>query len=155
MMCDSVKKRKTEKILVILILLTLAFIFGNSLADKEQSSRESGWVLSLVQPFLELFIGKGNVTEHLVRKLAHFTEFALLGMELCFFFSLRADSVRKAFLLAFSHGLFTALSDETIQIFSHRGAQIPDVWLDTSGAVFGAGTALFFLGLCSSKKTRK
>ena len=29
---------------------------------------------------LELFTGKGNVTDHLVRKLAHFCEYAALGV---------------------------------------------------------------------------
>lgn len=149
------KKQKNKKILIFLILLTLAFIFGNSIADREQSARESSWVLMLVQPFLELFFGKGNVTEHLVRKLAHFSEFTLLGFELFLFFRLQLSSARRGILLAVSHGLFAALTDETIQIFSHRGPQIPDVWLDTSGAVFGACAGLFLLWVCSSCSAHK
>lgn len=155
MMRDPIKKQKNKKILVILIFVTLAFIFGNSIVDREHSSQESGWVLALMQPMLELFVGKGNVTEHLVRKLAHFTEFSLLGVELCLFFHLRADSVQKAFLLAFTHGMFTALSDETIQIFSHRGPQISDVWLDTSGAAFGACAVLILLWIISRYSAQK
>ena len=78
--------KKQRIALLIAILLTLGFIWGNSLLSREQSSDESAWVLRLVTPVLELFVGKGRVTEHLVRKLAHFTEFALLGFELFFWF---------------------------------------------------------------------
>ena len=34
-------------------------------------------------------------------------------------------------------GFFVAAIDETIQIFSHRGSQLQDVWLDFSGFVVG------------------
>ena len=78
--------KTVRKILLALIILTLLFIWGNSLLNREQSSGESAWVMQLVTPFLELFVGKGSVTERLVRKLAHFAEFALLGLELFFWF---------------------------------------------------------------------
>ena len=97
--------------------------------------------MALLTPLLELFVGKGNVTEHLVRKLAHFCEFFILGIELQLFFSL-LNSRKSAFLLALSHGLFTALVDETIQIFSGRGPMIQDVWLDFSGVTVGSLIAL-------------
>lgn len=32
---------------------------------------------------------------------------------------------------------FVAAIDETIQIFSHRGSQLQDVWLDFSGFIVG------------------
>lgn len=143
-------KQRNKKILIVLIVFTLAFIFGNSLIDRENSSKESSWVLVLVQPFLEFFVGRGNVTEHLVRKLAHFSEFALLGFELCLFFQIQAGTLQKAVLLSVSHGLFSALTDETVQIFSHRGPQIQDVWLDTAGAVFGVCITLLLLLFCNS-----
>ena len=116
--------KKQRIALLIAILLTLGFIWGNSLLSREQSSDESAWVLRLVTPVLELFVGKGRVTEHLVRKLAHFTEFALLGFELFFWFSPLRRKGRETLLLAMAHGLFAALADETLQLFSARGAQL-------------------------------
>lgn len=41
--------------------------------------RQSGRVGELLRPLLELVVGQGGVTDHLVRKLAHFTEYAVLG----------------------------------------------------------------------------
>lgn len=126
-----------QKVLIALIILTLAVIWGHSFLGQETSSEESGFVTEIVTPVLEVVVGKGNVTEHLVRKLAHFTEFLLLGVELLCFFVFH-KSRKDAFLLALTHSLFTALMDETIQIFSGRGPMIQDVWLDFFGATAGA-----------------
>ena len=131
------KQLRSKKTLTVLIIVTLAVIWGHSLLGREASSEESGFVMKLFAPFLELIVGKGNVTEHLVRKLAHFSEFFVLGAELLLFFAL-SKSRKNAFLLALSHSLFTALMDETIQIFSGRGPMIQDVWLDFSGVTAGA-----------------
>ena len=128
---------RSKKILTAVIIITLAVIWGHSLLGREASSEESSFVMALLTPFLEIFVGRGNVTEHLVRKLAHFCEFFILGIELQLFFSL-LKSRKSAFLLALSHGLFTALADETIQIFSGRGPMIQDVWLDFSGVIVGS-----------------
>ena len=132
-----------RKVLLALIVLTLLFIWGNSLLNREQSSGESAWVMQLIAPFLELFVGKGNVTDHLVRKLAHFTEFALLGLELFFWFYGQLKKRKSALLLAMTHGLFAALTDETLQLFSGRGSQVLDVWLDFAGTTAGAALAAF------------
>ena len=128
---------RSKKILTVVIIVTLAVIWGHSLLGREASSEESSFVMALLTPFLEIFVGRGNVTELLVRKLAHFCEFFILGIELQLFFSL-FNSRKSAFLLALSHGLFTALADETIQIFSSRGPMIQDVWLDFSGVIVGS-----------------
>ena len=143
---------KTErKVLLALIILTLLFIWGNSLLNREQSSGESAWVMQLIAPFLELFVGKGNVTEHLVRKLAHFAEFALLGLELLFWFKGQPKKLKSALLLAMAHGLFAALTDETLQLFSGRGSQVQDVWLDFAGTAAGAVFALFAASLVEER----
>ena len=131
----------SKKILTVVIIVTLVVIWGHSLLGREASSEESSFVMALLTPFLEIFVGRGNVTEHLVRKLAHFCEFFILGIELQLFFSL-LKSRKSAVLLALSHGLFAAFTDETIQIFSGRGPMIQDVWLDFSGVTAGSLLAL-------------
>ena len=116
----------------------------------ETSSLESKWVMKLVTPFLELFVGKGNVTEHLVRKLAHFCEFTLLGAELMLYFGMPE---RRMLLRTLNLGLVAALLDETVQIFSGRGAAIPDVWLDFSGVL--TGTLITLLGMLIGRRRNK
>lgn len=128
----------------VLAVLTLAFIWGHSMMPIPSSQAESLRVGVWLTPFLELFVGSGNVTDHLVRKLAHFTEFAILGFQLLFLPRRRSspppswkDAARAAEL-----GFFAAFLDESIQMFSGRGDQIIDVWLDLAGAVFGVLAAM-------------
>lgn len=133
------KKSLTETILLILIILTIAGIWIQSMMSKEISSSESGFVMDLIRPVLELVVGKGNVTMHLVRKLAHFTEYFLLGLELTAYMNIRPDVSLpypvSAWILPLGISLTVASLDEIIQIFSQRGPMIQDVLLDFSGAL--------------------
>lgn len=146
------KAKGSHRPLTVLIILTLALIWGHSLLGREASSEESGFVMELLEPVLEMVVGEGNVTEFLVRKLAHFTEFFVLGLEMLTFFAYRKPLFPQAFLLALTHGFFAAFLDETIQIFSGRGPMIQDVWLDVSGFAVGAS---LMLGIMVWTKHRK
>lgn len=146
------KAKGSHRPLTVLIILTLALIWGHSLLGREASSEESGFVMELLEPVLEMVVGEGNVTEFLVRKLAHFTEFFVLGLEVLTFFAYRKPLFPQAFLLALTHGFFAAFLDETIQIFSGRGPMIQDVWLDVCGFAVGAS---LMLGIMVWTKHRK
>ena len=67
-----------------------------------------------------------------LRKLAHFTEFFVLGAEISLYalFFIKKLSIS---VLCYPIGIILAFFDETIQIFSKRGPQISDVWLDFLG----------------------
>jgi VanZ family protein len=127
------KKETVRAVLTVLIVLTLIFIFRNSTDSKEESSALSLYVKELVGPILEVFVGKGNVTEHLVRKLAHFTEFFALGTEFSFLIINEKQVAPAGISLILLAGLVSALSDETIQLFFDRGSSVMDVWLDFAG----------------------
>ena len=139
-------RRSIGTVLCLLaVLAALAFIWGNSLDSAVESSLKSGRMRELIQPLLELLVGQGNVTDHLVRKLAHFTEFAVLGALLLLLtaaaFRVRLQSVVNCLFFL----TLAALTDETIQIFvPGRGPGIRDVCIDSCGAV--AGMLLLFLG---------
>lgn len=132
---------------ILLIAFTLIFIFSNSMPDIEKSREESMGIMNLIEPILELFVGKGNVTLHLVRKLAHFVEFGLLGFLLGLF-------IKKPKSTTFLFALLTAMTDETIQIFTGRGSQVQDVWLDFAGActgIFSGIVLIFIIGKLKNK----
>ena len=93
--------------------------------------------MQLLTPFLELFVGKGNVTEFLVRKLAHFCEFGLLGCELSLMLILRKRQTLQWYVNIAMFAFVVAALDETIQIFAGRGSSLVDVWIDFAGAVTG------------------
>lgn len=131
------------RVLSIIIIVTILLIWGHSMLPSDISSDESSWVLNLIRPFLEIFVGKGNVTVYLVRKLAHFSEYMLLGMEVSFlvFGIMKVAAFLhavKCFFITEGCILLAAFIDETIQIFSGRGPMITDVWIDIAGGAAGA-----------------
>ena len=58
------------------LLACILFIFRNSMQTGEVSSARSQAVTTLVNGFLGKF-GLGPLSEHIIRKLAHFSEFML------------------------------------------------------------------------------
>lgn len=126
----------------ILILFYLCFIYGNSLTPAVISSKESGYFLIRIQNLLSgAGIDAWWLTEHLVRKAAHFTEYAGLGF-------LLAMNTGAGIAPVFCHlkqnltaAIFMPFIDETIQLFVEgRSGQISDVWLDMAG-IFAGGMA--------------
>lgn len=135
-------KKRLTIFLTILIILTLTFIFQNSMESVAQSEEKSTAVMEKVCFLLERVVGKGNVTDHLVRKLAHFFEFSVLGIEMSALSFLHHSPRRTLYFsvtLPLFCGLIAALTDETIQIVSARGSQVQDVWLDFAGVCVGVG----------------
>ncbi len=125
---------KRKKVALVLTILILCFIWGQSLLDGDSSTRESDFIFRLIYPFLYRVFGEVDATSHLLRKLAHFVEFAALGCSLSLYFGFEQKSMLKAMNIA----LLAALFDESIQLLTvSRGPQITDIWLDFSGAVTG------------------
>lgn len=190
-----------RKVITIIIFLTLAFIWGHSMVPRPASADESGFFLKILYPVLSVILGRDRVTNHLIRKMAHFTEYSILGTELRLYQNFRfsdtaatcaaitdtaaactttsdtaaactatsdsgaacgtdperSESLINRFsrllhgrmLTSVRYAFYIAFIDETIQIFSGRGPQIADVWLDVFGAC--CGTAIIsILSVCKS-----
>lgn len=124
---------KTKILAGILTVAWLAFIWGNSMLPGEDSSAVSGWaaeVLSIV------FGPRVQEAEFLLRKLAHFSEFALLGVLLTW--NRRLWQWPGRFSAPALLGLLAAMTDETIQRFSPgRASMVTDVWIDFAGVCTG------------------
>lgn len=135
-------------VIIIFIIATVIFVWSNSLQSIDQSGARSTQVMEFIKPVLEVFIGRGNVTDHLVRKLAHFVEFGLIGLELALLF-------RRFTITPFFLSILIALTDETIQLFTGRSSQVQDVWLDFAGACFGFLFCLALLWLRKKLKLHK
>ena len=132
------KNRKIQRCLM-LIILNLAFIWGNSLLPGEVSGALSDWLGRL------LGLGGEGAPEGtgLLRKIAHFTEFACLGFLLARLASLKGERGFHIAAPAMLGGLLTACIDESIQMLTPaRGPSLVDVWIDTSGVVIGIAALL-------------
>jgi len=132
-----------KRIAGVLIALNLAFIWGNSLMTGADSGNVSGGIMAWLNSFLGLGQEGAELLHHLLRKAAHFTEFACLGALLAWYSLLREE--KHSIALPALLGMAAGLVDETIQLFTpDRGPSLSDVWLDTAGAV--AGIMLLLLG---------
>ena len=133
--------KKPTRLCIVLILLNLAFIWGNSMLPGEISGALSDWLGSI------LGLGGKDPSEGtgLLRKLAHFSEFASLGFLLAWLAYLKGEQGFHIFALALLGGLLTACIDESIQMLTpERGPGLVDVWIDTSGAALAALFGVYY-----------
>lgn len=122
---------------------TLLFIWGNSLVPPQQSGEVSGWVRDFLQGVLGFFFGPVVLPQLLIRKLAHFTAFALLAAWLAGFLMARKRVSLQGGVNCLFFALAAAVTDEALQLIPGRGSSVLDVLLDFSGALFGLLLALF------------
>lgn len=144
------KKSQTSlRFRVIVFILTagmIAFAFIHSSMPADLSSEESEGVMVILQNILDFFGFSTELTDHIVRKAAHFAEYTAIGMLLvsCAYSFSRTKPYRYYSQILFA-GLATAVIDETIQLnVAGRSGQITDVLLDFSGVITGAVIMLLF-----------
>lgn len=123
-----------------LLILLLAFIWGNSLLPGNISGAISDWVKQLLKPLLRLLFGNtsGDGGGGLLRKIAHFTEFAALGACFCWLYAMLMSKQPRQIILSAVSGFLAACVDETIQRFvPDRHGCLTDVGIDTAGVITG------------------
>lgn len=137
----SPRRRRALWAMLVLIILTLAFIWGNSLLSRETSLQASSFVEAYIRPVLHALLGfllaPSAIDAINIRKLAHFFEFFVLGVEItCLWYLLQP--VRKLSVLwPIFLPLLVAGVDESLQIVSSRGPSLFDVGIDWLGALTG------------------
>ena len=133
----------------IMIICNIVFIWGNSLLPGSVSGAISKFVSYVVFKVILGRTGGGGGGHGLLRKVAHFVEFACLGA-----FSTRILFLfNKSRLLALCGAFLVACCDETIQRFvTNRGPSFKDVLIDTSGATVGMIALLVGYAYVKSRK---
>ncbi len=134
---------------ITLLVLNVAFIWGNSLVPGEISGAISNWISNLLS---RLIPGEGEpqTGRGLLRKIAHFTEFGCLGVLLCWLHYM----LRKRPFNSLIYSILVAFADEGIQCFvPDRGPGIRDVLIDTAGAA--SGMLLLMAGYAVHKKRKQ
>ncbi len=126
------------RLIKILIALTLAFIWVNSLMPRAESQAVSQGLLErIVELFRALGIHISPKSDHFLRKLAHFVEYGILGAEFSLLLHLRDKQGPQGFVNCAFAGLSAAVIDESLQLISNRGSQVQDVLLDFCGYMVG------------------
>ncbi len=153
------KHKAVLTFLIVLIVLTVGFIWSNSIKSEERSNSDSQAVADRVESLVKTDEdGKGQSSYKVllgkVRQAAHGVEFFVLGLEtasLCFVIS-KKFSFQKIWNVI-SAALAVAVADEAIQILSGRGPEVSDILLDIGGAFAGVILVLiiWITALCLKK----
>lgn len=149
-----IRSKKRMAVCLILLVLNIAFIWGNSLLPREMSSAFSKLIGTMLN---WLFPGPVNPSEGeghgILRKIAHFAEFTTLGMLLSWHIAMLKKSKWQNMGLPVLAGVLVAAADETIQIFvPGRGPGVLDVAIDTAGVVLGVGLFTCLVTLHNKRK---
>ena len=137
---------KRLRLCITLLICNLIFIWGNSLLPGEVSGAFSDWVKSILA---QLFTSAPGAPSGggLLRKIAHFTEFTVLGLCLAWLHGM----LQKGRVRPFLWGAAAAAVDETIQRFvPGRGPSLKDVCIDSAGVL--TGIILLWFGYAFVKK---
>ena len=127
------------------LIACIAFIFRNSLETGAQSSVRSQELMALLNKLLGK-VHLGPLSEHTIRKLAHFAEFTMEGFLLMLCLRVYTAHFVRHMSWPLLGGMTTALMDETIQrVIPNRTSSVTDVWIDMAGVVCGLFVALIIL----------
>lgn len=146
-----------------IIIMILIFCFSSKPADN--SNESSMTVVNKIFNFYE------NITDsqyqpaqiskikeslnHIVRKSAHFCEYALLAMAIAFHLSVWKRKGKVLFLLPVVISCLYAITDEFHQTFvPGRAGLWKDAMLDTSGAATGTLLFVLILIILESKRLK-
>lgn len=151
---------------LLLVIAVMVMIFCFSAQNGEQSGAMSGrlttWALNLIIPDFENFSPEQqemirSTVGLIIRKLAHFSEYALLGFSLMLHIAQvqKKITVRLPLLWSWAVGTLYAASDEFHQGFvAGRGPSIVDVMIDSLGVIAGI-MLLLLISLCHRKRSEK
>lgn len=150
-------------VLFILILTTFITIFRFSSQDGQTSSSLSKEVTENVTKRINKIQNleeaqKKNVLnriEKIIRKIAHFSLYTLVGILLMSLACTYEFTEFKRGGISFLIGLMYACLDELHQFFiSERSAQITDVMIDSMGVLFGILLVMLIYKIYTSRKEK-
>ena len=156
-------KKNIERIILLILLLgTFSIIFGFSSQDGEKSESISKKITEEIvkripqiqekeQDERELITQR---TEKVIRKLAHFSIYTVVGILLMALISTYQIKERNKTIISIIIGIIYACSDEIHQSFvPERSPMITDVMIDTMGVMLGI--LIILLGKTIIKKFQK
>jgi VanZ family protein len=149
----KIDKKKLFWWIATIGLMVGIFLFSSQPATKS-SSISGDIVEKIVKPLLQLMHITYSETFHtIVRKLAHFTFYGLLGIST--FNLLRNYRVPRTVILSLLVCFFYACMDEFHQTFvPGRSGEFRDVCIDLSGSLFGILIDLYVISVIRKLKCK-
>ena len=151
-------------IFILLLLATFATIFHFSSQIGEESDEVSKGLLSKLIDIFPYTKDLSDVTKEklieygnpIIRKLAHFSIYALVGVWIMSFMSTFKTRLYKKWIVSMIVGVGYAIFDEYHQSFvSGRAPSIMDVWIDSLGVLAGILVVLIIISIYRALKSDK
>ncbi len=148
-----------------LLLALYVMIFSFSAQNGEKSGGLSTLVSEMCAEFLNIITGKNwtdtfvkslaDYFENPIRKLAHFAEYAVMGVLVYLLWRQWMERGRKLYILIIVWVFVSAAMDELHQLFvPDRCGNFGDVLLDTCGGMFGMGILIWLEKIRHKRKTQ-
>ena len=124
--------KRNRLISTFLLIAWMLFIFIMSSFNSTESSSQSGFIVNIISSILN--INNTEILSLIIRKLAHFTEYFILGILAYNTTKLHNKKKHLAIIVC----IIYAISDEIHQIFvPGRNCQITDICIDSIGSIIG------------------
>lgn len=134
--------KKIKYFIPSIFLMILIFMFSHQTGS--ESSGLSSQIVLWIQTYLHI-----PISEFIVRKAAHMSEYALLTLTLIYGFYKNHYPIQKIMIYSLIGTFLYAYSDEMHQLFiGGRAGQFTDVLIDTCG---GCLTIIFYYVLTKLK----
>ncbi len=150
-------------VLLILTIAVMVVIFILSADNADESNAKSDLISgSLIKTVLAFFHLEGERADLfidncvlIVRKTAHFTEYAVLGFLICSVFESFFIKRKIAIPVSLCSGALYAVSDEIHQSFvPGRSCQISDMLLDSAGVMTGIIMLIVFMAIIKKHRSK-
>jgi Predicted integral membrane protein len=154
------KRMRTIVWIPVVIWMVVIFCFSSQTAG--ESTKVSGKTIQIIAQKVYPQFGEKTVRQqqlliqnlqHIVRKIAHFMEYTILGILVTIAFLPYKIKTRNMFLVSLFGCVLYASSDEFHQMFvPGRGPGVRDVLIDSCGALFGI---IIILSITHRNKMKK
>lgn len=116
------------------MFLWMLLIFIMSSFDATESANQSNFIVNIINNIFK--IENIELLSFIIRKLAHFTEYLILGF--LTINMLNKNDISKKYLLSILICIIYATSDEIHQLFvPGRACQLIDILIDSIGSIIG------------------
>ena len=123
---------KNKKLNLILVIIWMTIIFIMSSFNSTESSSQSNFIVDIVANIFH--ITNTSTLSIIIRKLAHYTEYLILGILVMNLNNNKSKSIYLSIIIC----LLYAISDEFHQFFvPGRSCQILDIAIDFLGSLTG------------------
>ncbi len=160
---DNVRIRKRISLILAVCWMVVIFVFSARSAELSTKDSMSIGILFgrlIVPSFADLDaqmqISFADKIDHPIRKMAHATEYAILGFLLTGSYADGSRKRKKIVLLPAAIGSLYAVSDELHQMFvPGRSCEIRDMLIDSCGVIAGTLFGFFVFIYWKSRKRLK